>query len=352
MNAVADPVEFVWPGDLHLIQPDMENHRTALWMTDEMNALIRPDFVQFAGDNAQDATEEQFGLFRALCGRLKAPSYALVGDHDVHHDPQAIAYRANVGEPYGAYSLRGFRFIRLNTMESRPLGLSRDQTLWLRYEVDSALARGERVVLFQHHYPYQIWEDYDGPGIDDWREIVQTRRITAIFAGHTHYGQIVNDGRNLCVATRSIGDPEGGPAGYTVAHLHGDDLALKYRTVEDRGPLVLITHPRDALLALGPRHIVSGPDAVRVRVWSATPPTKVEARVDDGAWFPLAPEGEGRWGGALPGERLKKGEHALEVRTEAEGAAAGDRISFCTDRTGRYTAVPCARPVVTATKFC
>ena len=145
-------------------------------MVGEVNGLIRPDFVQFIGDNVQDATEAQFRLFDEIRGRLEVPHFAMIGDHDVKDDPLATGFRRHVGEPYGATSLHGFRFIRLNTQESRPVGLSAEQIDWFRGEVDSALAEGERVVVFQHNYPYQIWEDFDGPGIDEWRAIVQTRR--------------------------------------------------------------------------------------------------------------------------------------------------------------------------------
>ena len=182
-------------------------------MVDEVNGLIRPDFVQFIGDNVQDSGEAQFRLFDDIRGRLEAPHFAMIGDHDVKDDPLATGFRRYVGEPYGTTSLHGFRFIRLNTQESRPVGLSAAQIGWFRGEVDSALAKGERVVVFQHNYPYQVWEDFDGPGIDEWRAIVQTRRVEAIVCGHTHYWQVANDGRNVAIATRSIGDPEGGPAG-------------------------------------------------------------------------------------------------------------------------------------------
>lgn len=351
MTSLSRATVFVWPGDLHFTHPDAENHRAAHRLVDEIESLIKPDFVQFAGDNAQHARDEEFALFTALSGRFSCQTNALIGDHDVHHDPHAQAYRHHVGEPYGAFSLGGFRFIRLNTMEFRPLGLSRQQILWFRYEVDAALDRGEKIILFQHHYPYQIWEDFAGPGIDDWREIVQTRRITAIFAGHTHYGQIANDGRNISIATRSIGDPEGGPAGYTVAVVREDDLAVKYRSIEDSGALVLITHPRDSLLTVMPRHIVSGPDVVCAKVWSPNPVAGVQARIDEDGWFPLEAEGPGEWRGPLAADRLSKGEHKLEVRL-AGSEVAGDCISFVVDRTGRYTAVPRVRPEVHSTAFC
>ena len=75
--------------------------------------------------------------------------------------------------------------------------------------------------------------------------------------------QVANDGRNIVVATRSIGDPEGGHPGYTLAFIHGDDLAITYRSIDETGPIVLVTHPRDKLLASDSRHIVVGPDEVR-----------------------------------------------------------------------------------------
>src|SRR5712692_9860476 len=170
-------------------------------------------------------------------------------------------------------------------MQYRPLGLSEEQVIWFRYEVDAALARGERVVVFQHHYPFQVWEDFGNqPGMAAWREIVQTRPIIALFAGHTHFGQIANNGHHVYVATRSIGDPEGGPAGYAIVHLDEEDLALTYRSVEDRGPITLITHPRRVILATKPAHIVTGPSECHVRGCSATPIKSAQARIDEGSW--------------------------------------------------------------------
>ncbi len=346
-------VVVVVPGDLHLTEPTLENVRVASWVVDEVNQCIRPDFVQFIGDNVQDATEAQFRLFDQLRGRLEVPHYALIGDHDVKDDPQATGFRRHLGEPYGAIALHGFTFIRLNTQESRPVGLSAEQFGWFRGEVDSAMSAGQRVVLFQHNYPYQIWEDFNGPGIAEWRAIVQTRRIEAIVCGHTHYWQVANDGRNIAIATRSIGDPEGGPPGYTLLHFRGDDLSAIYRSMEDRGPVVLVTHPRERLLATGSRHIVRGSDRVVVRTWSDSTVWAVRYRIDEGGWAALEPSGDGYWTGPLHGDRLAKGEHLLEaVALASDGTEGSQRIGFMVDPTGRYTAVPEARPIVTVTAFC
>jgi 3',5'-cyclic-AMP phosphodiesterase len=345
MKNTHEPIVFVVPGDLHLTKPGLANHQAALWMVDEVNNLIRPDFVQFIGDNVQDATDAQFELFRELCSRLTVPWFALVGDHDAQRDPLAGAFCRHVGDPVGSVSLRKFRFLRLNTQEAKPVGLSPRQVAWLRGEVDAALAADERVVLFQHNYPYQIWEDFSGP--------VQTRRIAAVFTGHTHYGQVANDGRNVFVTSRSIGDPEGGPPGYTVVYLQGEDLAVTYRTIEDTGPFLLITHPREKILAAGPRHVICRDEEIRVRTWSLAPLRVCEAQIDGDAWFVMSGTSAGFFAHTLESARLSKGEHTLEVRvTDALGKTASQRIEFVADPTGRYTAVPVIHPVVTKTAFC
>jgi 3',5'-cyclic-AMP phosphodiesterase len=348
------PVTFVWPGDLHLDVAGRDNHTTALWMADEVSSLIRPDFVQFAGDNVQHARDAEWALFDEVTSRLTVPWHALVGDHDAHHDPGCHAYQSRFGATYKAYTVGGIRFVCLNSMQRKPLGMTAEQVLWFRYEVDTALQRGERVVVFQHHYPFQILEDFgNAQGMSAWRKIMQTRPIAAVFSGHTHYGQMANDGRNVYVATRSIGEPEGGPAGYAIVTIDDDTLAVVYRSVEDRGPVVQITSPRRVILATTADHIVTGPTEARVRVWSGVPIVSAAGRVDGGAWVPYAEARDGTWHGPIDGAALSKGQHALEVLvTDDTGTSGSDFLTFASDITGRYNPVPAVDPVVTTTKFC
>jgi calcineurin-like phosphoesterase family protein len=350
----ANPVVFVWPGDLHLEFPDRDNHKTAHWMADEVNDLIKPDFVQFAGDNVQHAKPPEWELFKNVWSKLRPPFHALVGDHDAHHDAGAHAYQAQLGATYQSYTFGGYRFICLNTMQFRPLGMSEEQVIWFRCEVDTALARGERVVVFQHHYPFQVWEDFlNMPGMMAWRDVVQTRPITALFAGHTHYGQVANDGRHVYVAVRSIGDPEGGAAGYAIVHLDGEDFAMTYRTMEDKGPAVMITRPRRLIMATKGAHIVSGPLDAQVRAWSNVPVTSAQGRIGNGEWSDLRATGALTWSFPIPGDMLPKGEHTLEVRlTDANNAIGSDKLTFLCDRSGRYNPFPMVEPVVRETKFC
>lgn len=324
-----------------------------MWMANEVNDMIRPDFVQFAGDNVQHARENEWELFKNVTDNLKMPFHALVGDHDAHHDPGCHSFQAHQGETFYAYSVDGYRFICLNTNQHRPLGLSDEQVIWFRYEVDAALARDERVIVFQHHYPFKVWEQFAGPGIKEWRDVMQTRPITGHFSGHTHYGQMANDGTNVYVVSRSIGDPEGGAAGYAIVHLDDEELAVTYRSRDQRGPIAMITHPRQLILATKPEHIVTGPTECHVRGWSAVPIASSQARIDEGGWVELRNEEEMTWSFHIPGDTLTKGEHTLEVRLIDQDKNEGtDRITFACDLSGRYTACPMVDPVVKGTKHC
>ena len=90
-----------------------------------------------------------------------------------------------------------------------------------------------------------------------------------------------------------------------------------------------------------------------VRIWSDPRVWAVRYRIDEGAWAGLESSDDGNWSGPLPGDRLAKGEHILEVVAVAsDGTEGSQRIDFMVDPTGRYTAVPEARPVVTSTAFC
>jgi Icc protein len=46
--------------------------------------------------------------------------------------------------------------------------------------------------------------------------------------GHTHYNELANDGRTLYTATRSTGQIEEGPVGFSVTNIDGDVISWKF----------------------------------------------------------------------------------------------------------------------------
>jgi hypothetical protein len=65
-------------------------------MADEVNDLVKPDFVQFPGDNVQHARDNEWELFKNVTSKFKMPFHALVGDHDAHHSEAQPAVRIPV----------------------------------------------------------------------------------------------------------------------------------------------------------------------------------------------------------------------------------------------------------------
>lgn len=353
IEETSPPVTVMVPGDLHLTETGLSNYQIAKWVVGQANNLIRPDFVQFVGDNVQDATLSQFALFRQLTERLQCEWFALVGDHDVHADPHADGFQSAIGQTWGALRLGGYRFIRLNTQEAKPVGMSKEQLAWFRNELADGERCHDRIVIFQHNYAYQIWEEFAGPGMDDWRVLTQSARIEALFCGHTHYWQVANDGRNVHIATRSIGDPEGGDPGYLLICLQGSNLGIAYRTVEDRGPVIVILQPRAAILCTGSSHVTRGEAQVMAQIWSEQGVTEVTAIIDEWLSLRLDDHADGQWGTAFDSTALAKGIHQLTVRaTDRSGVASEQTVTFVVDQTGRYTAVPCVSQIVLATNFC
>ena len=279
MSNTDQPVVFVWPGDLHLESPERENMSVARWMAGEVNALA-PDFVQFAGDNVQHAREDRSGRsLRRFTGAPKPPFHALVGDHDAHHDAAAMPFaptcrrdlrrvlapRIPVHQAQHAWSR-----IRSASPRSRSSGSA---TRWTRRSRGASASSCSSITTRSRSY-----ETFDGPGIAEWREIVQTRPVTAIFCGHTHYGQIANDGqkrlRRHALHRRAGGWSRGIRRRLPARRRPRDDLS-RHATRRGRSCSSRIRDSSSSARIRGTSS--AGPKKLRVRVWSQGPVASVQA---------------------------------------------------------------------------
>jgi len=73
---------FCCPRDFAPDQARSRQSPNCLLDVDEVNRLCRPDFVQFIGDNAQNAQEEEFHSSESSVS-VTRPFFVLVGDHDI-----------------------------------------------------------------------------------------------------------------------------------------------------------------------------------------------------------------------------------------------------------------------------
>ncbi len=291
-------------GDLHIAQAGEENHRDLLRIVDLAGGLPSGsvDFAVLPGDNADDGTPEQFRLVRAAVAPLPMPLHILAGDHDFK--PRALdAFHDVLGAERLPKSVtaQGHRCLFLDVVSTGTGGpdfrLGKDQLAWAERELEEAEAAGEDAVVFMHTYPADLRE-----GAERLGALLVRPHVTCVDMGHTHYNELANDGATIFMATRSTGQIEEGPPGFSIAAVDGRGVSWRFKPLDSAWPFVLITHPTDRRLATEANRNSDTVPVVRAKVLGDALITDVEMQVDNGAWIPMQPVSSDAalWEGAVP----------------------------------------------------
>jgi hypothetical protein len=67
--------------------------------------------------------------------------------------------------------------------------------------------------------------------------------VLMVDMGHTHYNELANDGHTIYAATRSAGQIEEGPVGFSIANIDRGVVSWKFKTLGEPLPFFLITSP-------------------------------------------------------------------------------------------------------------
>ncbi len=281
-------------GDLHITEAGAENHRDLGRIVALANALPPGslDFAVLPGDNADDGTAEQFQLARDAVAPLRLPLHILPGDHDFK--PRSLdAYYAVLGAERlpCAFSVKGHRCLFLDVVSAGTGGsdfrLGEDQLAWVERELEVAEAAREGVAVFMHTYPADLRE-----GAERLGALLARPQVLCVDMGHTHYNELANDGGTVFMATRSTGQVEEGPPGFSIAAIDGRVVSWRFKALDEAWPFVLVTQPADRRLLIGPfdgpSQAAPGPLMVRAKVLGDASVEAVEAQVD-GDWLPMAP---------------------------------------------------------------
>lgn len=324
MSKASDtPLRFAQIGDLHLTD-------TALPHYDDFNAIVQElnrhakaglDFVYLPGDNADDGTPDQFSLVRAGLNQLRLPYHVIPGDHDFKPrsldafyrglDVPKLPYRAEI---HGRICL--FLDIVSHGSGGPDFRLGDRQLAWLNDQLAAAKRGGQRCAVFMHAYPADLGEE-----AGQVARLLDSSTAQLVAMGHTHYNELSHDGRTIYAATRSTGQIEEGPVGFSLMALDGDAVSWRFKPLASPWPFVMITSPADRRLNFA----LSGPDhRVRASVWGAARITIAQCRIDDGPWRPMQSLGDGLFDAALDSGRDS---FDLEVRvTDETGSPGHDRI--------------------------
>jgi 3',5'-cyclic-AMP phosphodiesterase len=318
--ASSKTVSWIHIGDTHITRSGEQNEIDLGRIVDEINAVYAAggvDFVFVPGDIADDGSALAYENFRKHLDRLKLPWFGIVGDHDVHERSFANFQKFIAHDLYSSFSVGPYRFFRLNAFsDPRPDSFSVDkkQLDWLESELRNCSEQSDiTAVLFLHCYPSDLKQ-----GAERLAELLKKFPLLLVDMGHTHYNEISNDGRILYSATRSTGQIEEGPVGYSLTTL--DEKSVSWHFVPLGSPwLVNITQPQDERLVTE-RTFNTGEGSsieVHAKVWSPSPVTDVSAAIA-GTQTTLHSVDGVFWTGKLDYTSLQHGIHGLRVVAKDE----------------------------------
>ena len=339
----AGVVSWVHVGDLHMRAAGEQNALDLEAIVDEVNAAFADSisFVFLPGDNADHGDSQAYGVVRAAIDRLQVPWCAIVGDHDVEQKSFSNFNAALAEQTHYSFVVGTVRFLALNAFdvpEPPSFAVLPEQLRWVEGQLQAATAAGQVKVLLLHCYPSDLKQ-----GREELTRLVANHGVKLIDMGHTHYNEVSHDGRTIYTATRSTGQIEEGPVGFSVANL--DEGVVSWRFLElGRLPAVTITSPADERLMADEVELDSSghPDLrVRAKVWAEREIAKVEAAFAEMSLTLQRVPGSSVWEGSFPGQGIPPGIHPLRVDvTDTQGNTAVDEIRVLTgpDRPARVRA--------------
>jgi hypothetical protein len=143
--------------------------------------------------------------------------------------------------------------------------------------------------------------DLKGDGeAEAFNKLIDAHNVALVDMGHTHYNELANDGRTVFAATRSTGQIEEGPVGYSIVTIDDGVVGWRFKALDDPFPFVVITSPADHRLMRGPGQALADECEVHALVFGARPIERVACR-NDGEWVAMiCAQEDNLWTARLP----------------------------------------------------
>ncbi len=275
---------------------------------------------------------------RSALDQLNLPVHVITGDHDRQSGTLDLFRRYLEPNLYRAIDMRGIRLLFLNAMDApdpEVFDLSAAQLEWITAKMSEAQSAGLRILVFTHLYPREL--AIQGGAFAD---LIRRFEVELVSMGHTHYNELANDGHTIYSTTRSTGQIEEGPPGFSIAAIDHDVISWKFKQRGD-WPFVMITSPVDERLITrphSPRHVVRDRVLIRAKVWGAQDADKVAVTCSiDGTPARAMQGNDGGWEFDWNSRNMADGSHHIAVRTANHGEQAQDEISVLVNQAGDYT---------------
>jgi Icc protein len=292
------PLVYAHLGDLHITDAKARNYLDLLAMLVQLEVECgdQLDFLYLPGDIADNGRLAQYRLVAAALRIARVPKYLITGDHDM--EPRSLANfytlaRAN-SLPLAAM-VRGVQCLFLDMCGPGQGGpdfrLGAAQLAWLREQL-AQLPMGTEVALFMHTYPSDLRDEAEKQQVT---ALLAQHRVALVDMGHTHYNELANDGTTIYAATRSTGQIEEGPVGYSLISLDGGIVSWRFKPLDSSFPFVLITAPADYRLLRQSEQVVQQQFAIHAVVFGGQPITEVHYWLGEGTQFAMQLDTHGVW---------------------------------------------------------
>ena len=321
---MAECLTWIHFGDLHVDDADgyegLSRFRALAAMAQmhigQQSAGGTVDFAFLPGDNANHGTDDQYAPIADAMTGLSLPWHVLAGDHDFEPGDLTAMHAITTNLAPYAVTMNGYRCLFLDIVSAGDGGpdfrIDPDQRRWIERELSAATAAGMRSAVFMHAYPGDLRDDPDGIA-----GLFAAHRVAFVDTGHTHYNELLNDGRVVYGATRSTGQIEEGAPGFSVVTLDDGVPSWRFHAIDDPWPLVQITAPADRRLITDPDHlghVPNGSIVVRAKIFGHPAPTEAFAQLDDGVAVAMTRNEAGLWEAPIDG--AADGLHRLIVHSD------------------------------------
>ena len=297
-SASPRPLVYAHLGDLHITDAKARNYRDMLAMLAqlEVEGAGQLDFIYLPGDVADNGQPAQYRLVAAALRLASVPVHLITGDHDMEPRSLANFYAVPAAAPLPkALTARGVRCLFLDVCGPGAGGpdfrLGAAQLAWLGAELAQVPA-GTEVALFMHTYPADLVEAAERAQL---MALLAQHRVALVDMGHTHYNELANDGTTIYAVTRSTGQIEEGPVGYSLISLDQGVVSWRFKPLDGGFPFVLITAPADYRLLRHAGQAVGAQFAVRAVVFGANAVASVQYQLGSGPWLPMQLDAAGVW---------------------------------------------------------
>jgi 3',5'-cyclic-AMP phosphodiesterase len=285
----SEPMVFAHIGDLHITKAREQNYIDLLSISAqiEVECSKQLDFIVLPGDNADNGLPEQYRLVATALKMLSKPAHVITGDHDMEQGSLNNFYNFLATEQLPkAITVKGIKCLFLDVCGPGKGGpdfrIGASQFSWLEKELQEA--QKTEIVVFVHTYPDDLRDEKEKA---TFKKLISENNVALVDMGHTHYNEIANDGETIFSATRSTGQIEEGPVGYSLISIDNGVVSWRFKPLQDAFPYVLITTPADYRLVRKPGQIVAGKVEIRAMVFGSLEIVRVRCKIENGNWIPM-----------------------------------------------------------------